>query len=96
MASEATTRRAIAERRLDARLAAQREADLRSVMYTLERQRRAVEAAEERLRAARRKQTQLMLAGRQAGLTWDDLAASSDCSRQAVQQRVSPLMAPPG
>lgn len=47
---------------------------------------------ERKLQRIRDEQTALLVVGRQAGLTWDDLAAASGVTRQAVQQRVGRLM----
>jgi len=61
-------------------------------MHQLEKQRLRVVDAELALRARRQEQTELMVIGRQDGLTWDDLAAASGITRQAVQQRVIPAL----
>jgi len=60
----------------------------RQAIDRLERQRRLVDRAERALARRRSEQLELMLAARQVGCTWDDLASSSDVTRQAVQQRV--------
>ena len=57
-------------------------------MEVLEKQRKRIERAERALAERRGEQLQLMLDGRQFGLTWDDLAAASGVTRQAVQKRV--------
>jgi len=91
MASEADRRAAAAAKKQ----ARQRRQALTNITGDLEAQGRAVRAAESQLQLARDRQTQLMLAGRQFGLTWDDLASASGITRQAVQQRVVPLVDSP-
>jgi hypothetical protein len=92
MASEIERRRAAAALKSAQRIAAQQDARGVAAMRQLERQRRLVQATETRLQTRRREQTELMVRGRLAGLTWDDLAAASGVTRQAVQQRVGPLL----
>lgn len=55
-------------------------------------QSRRVRRAERKLQALRDQQSALMAAGRRAGLPWDALASAAGVSRQAVQQRVNPLL----
>lgn len=51
-----------------------------------------VRRAESKLQALRDEHSQLLAAGRRAGLSWDDLGTASGITRQAVQQRVNPLL----
>jgi hypothetical protein len=48
-----------------------------------------VKRAESKLAALRQEQTKLLVAGRGAGMSWDDLGAAAGVTRQAVQQRVN-------
>jgi len=61
-------------------------------VHALESMAPRVRFQERKLQRLRDEQTALLVAGRQAGLTWDALAAASGVTRQAVQQRVGRLI----
>lgn len=59
-------------------------------------QAKRVRRAEKQLQAVRDEQTKWLRIGARAGLSLAELAAASGVSRQAVQQRVKPLVESPG
>jgi len=65
-----------------------RAARIRHAIDSLERQSRLVQRAEAALARRRSEQLELMIAAREVGCTWDDVASSSHATRQAVQRRV--------
>ena len=62
----------------------------------LAEQSKRIERAERKLETLRQEETQLLVAARQSGLSWADIAGAAGVSRQAVQQRVNPLLGPAG
>jgi hypothetical protein len=59
-------------------------------------QSRRIRRAEKQLEKLRGEETKLLVEGRRTGLSWADLAGAAGVTRQAVQQRVNPLLGPAG
>lgn len=81
--------------------AAEREAqfiELRRAQLSvmLVEQSRRVRRAEKQLEKLRNEETDLLVQARRAGLSWADLAGAAGVTRQAVQQRVNPVLDPAG